>query len=214
MSTRRFRWFAAAGLSAAVFAVGGAGATALADTGTGSTTYEGCIGLGGVLYNVQGNPASTPKCLGRDQSASWNSTGPGGAQGAQGPAGPAGPSGPAGAQGPAGPAGAPGDGVVSNYVYVDQYADIPAGQAETVQAQCPVADAPVGGGYYIGATVPLPPVEIGYTAPYQNAYVGSSPEYTRGWAVYFDNTDTVDHQVYVSVSCVPLSGGTTVQINN
>lgn len=82
MFTRRLSWFAAAGLTAAVLAGAGAGTTALADTRTGSTTYQGCINGGnGDLYNVQASSTSAPSCHGNDQSITWNSTGPTGAQG-------------------------------------------------------------------------------------------------------------------------------------
>ena len=100
MLTRRVGWFVAAAVAAVAIGGGGGGAAvALADTGSGSTNYVGCIGVAGVLYNVQASPASAPKCFGHDQTASWNSTGP------QGPAGEPGPAGPTGASGPQGPAG-------------------------------------------------------------------------------------------------------------
>jgi hypothetical protein len=74
--------------SIAVGAGAGGAAVAVADTGPSPTTYVGCLGAAGVLYNFKVNPTTTPKCLPHDQAASWNSTG---AQGPEGPAGPAGP---------------------------------------------------------------------------------------------------------------------------
>lgn len=101
-------------------------------------------------------------------------------------------------------------------MYVDQDADIPAGQAERIEAQCPSGDVPVGGGYnLIPNGGPLPPVQIGYDVPYQSVSIGASIVYTRGWTVYFENTDPVNrYQVTVNASCVPLSGDTSVQFNN
>ena len=105
LKTRRFRWLAAGALSAVVIGAGGGGAIALADTGSGSTTYVGCLTPGGKLNHISANPASALTCPGKDQSITWNSTGPQGPVGAQGPAGPAGTQGPAGPQGAAGPSG-------------------------------------------------------------------------------------------------------------
>ena len=58
-----------------------------------------------------------------------------------------------------------------------------------------------------------PPVTVLYSLPFQSANVGGNPQYTRGWAVLFNNTGTSAADVEVSGSCVPLTGETTVVVN-
>jgi hypothetical protein len=101
----------AAGSVVAIAAAGSA--VALATTSSPSpTVYKGCLShLGGLLYNVEVNPSSAPRCLAHDTSISWNQSGPAGPTGTSGPQGlkgdpgPAGRDGAPGATGPQGPAG-------------------------------------------------------------------------------------------------------------
>jgi hypothetical protein len=101
-------------------AVAVAGGVALATTSSSSAVYKGCLShVGGVLYNVQVNPGSAPKCLAHDTVISWNESGPPGVTGGAGPQGlkgdpgatgpqganGSGVTGPQGAQGDTGPAG-------------------------------------------------------------------------------------------------------------
>ncbi len=103
------------------FGAGGVGLGAITTVGvalatTTPATYTACVTtIGGALYNVTTN--GTPKCLGKDQTITWNQQGPAGATGSVGAAGPVGPAGPVGATGsvgaagpvgPAGPVGATG----------------------------------------------------------------------------------------------------------
>jgi collagen triple helix repeat protein len=88
---------------------GGGAAAALATSQSSANVYQGCLNHNvGVLYNVQVNPNSPPRCLQRDLLVSWNQTGPAGmpgVPGAKGDTGATGATGPTGANGLTGPTG-------------------------------------------------------------------------------------------------------------
>jgi hypothetical protein len=94
------RRLAIAGGALAAVALAG-GAVALATASSSSAVYKGCLSrVGGLLYNVQVNPGTDPKCLARDTVISWNQSGP---PGVTGGAGTQGVKGDTGATGPTGP---------------------------------------------------------------------------------------------------------------
>jgi hypothetical protein len=166
--------------------------------------FHGCVNkTTGVLRVIDTSKSGTlGHCITSGSQAEtaikWNQTGP------QGPQGVTGATGATGATGPQGPSG---DGVVSGYDYVNSGATVPAGQGMRVEATCASGKVPVGGGFVIGGDSAPPPVEVSYSRPFQSFNTGS---YSRGWAVFFYNPDSVEHNVTVSASCVPLSGDTTV----
>lgn len=99
-----------AAISAAVAAVAGGGAFALASGTVASTTFYGCVKTSGtpnrVLFNVHMQPVTCPV---GSFGIHWNQTGPAGPRGLTGIAGPAGTAGPQGIQGLTGSQGAKGD---------------------------------------------------------------------------------------------------------
>ncbi len=103
------RRVAIAGATMAAVAAGGSAAALATDMGS-NNVYKGCLHHNlGVLYHVELNPTTPPRCDPGDTLVSWNQTGPAGATGPIGPQGPKGGTGPAGATGPAGPQGLKGD---------------------------------------------------------------------------------------------------------
>ena len=87
MSTKFARRALGAGIITAVLA-GGGYAVALADSAPSPNVFQGCLSRAlGVVYSVQLNPSTPPKCLSHDTQISWSQTGPKGTPGIQGPKG-------------------------------------------------------------------------------------------------------------------------------
>lgn len=95
----KFRKFIVAGTAAA--AILGSAGTAMAVSGSATTTYHGCERTSGtparIIFDVY--TTKTPVCPSGSFAVTWNQSGP------QGPAGPKGATGAKGATGPQGPAG-------------------------------------------------------------------------------------------------------------
>lgn len=145
--------------AAATVALLGGGVALAADT-TGApsnTTYTACLSHAGhALYNV--TSSGSPRCVGHDQTITWNQTGPQGPQGAAGAQGPAGPQGPqgaagaAGATGPVGPQGPKGDtgatgpsGPTTSITETDSGV-VSTGDAGLIDVHCPIGYVMTGGG--------------------------------------------------------------------
>ena len=93
LRTSRLRILAAVVAALAISAGATSVMTAGANTNTPTVTYYACVStVGGVPYNIQ--TTGVPKCLGKDQSISWNQTGPAGAPGTNGTNGPMAPTAP------------------------------------------------------------------------------------------------------------------------
>ena len=155
-----------------------------------------------MLYNVQASPASAPKCLGHDQTASWNSTGP------QGPAGETGPAGPTGASGPQGPAGPDLKGTVYGAQEWVGSAQLTPGEGLMVE-HCPSGQVAIAGSAWFypsgGALggVPQPLV----------AQIAETNAFTDNAEIYAGQYAGVSGTVSWNLTCAYVSGVADAPLN-
>jgi hypothetical protein len=186
---------------------------ALATSTSSGNVFAGCLSRDGIIFNVQVNPRTPPRCPHGSTAINWNQTGPAGPQGgtgatgatgatgttgatgATGPTGapgPVGPQGPAGLTGPAGPAG-----TVNATDETSGPIDVPNQTAATVDQICPVSGSIATGGGVSVSPANIIGLTITDSAPHLN---GTTPV---GWDMTVVNASGLDVTATVHIVCVP-----------